>query len=152
MRTGGCVGTIISLGFKSSPYNSIHTFLVTEEIIWGDRHDRANAFQWEYTTMNLLGTSKYTPSKAWILKRRLDNSFASNFVCFVDDQWITGVGRQRLDEARHAISTRESYLGIQDALRKIRAAKGSCHLGVWARANACVEDEGSIFILTSQEK
>ncbi len=70
----------------------------------------------------------------------------------MDDQWIIGAGWQRLDKARHAISTWESYLGIHDALRKIRAAKGSRHLGAWAGANVCIEDNESIFILTSQEK
>jgi hypothetical protein len=82
----------------------------------------------------------------------LDNSLASNFVCFLDDKWITGVGWQGLNKARHAISTRGSYLGIQDALRKIRATKGSHCLGAWAGANVCIEDNGSISILTSQEK
>jgi hypothetical protein len=77
--------------------------------------------------MNLMGTSKYNPSKAWITKQHSDSSLANNFVCFVDDQRITGRGRQRLNEARHAIKTQESYLGIQDTLRKIRAAKESCH-------------------------
>jgi hypothetical protein len=56
------------MGFKLSPCNSIHTNLVAEEIIQGDWHDRANAFQSEYAMMNLPGTSEYTPSKAWISK------------------------------------------------------------------------------------
>jgi hypothetical protein len=45
------------MGFKSSPYNSVRTYLIAEEIIWGDRHNRENAFQWEYTMMNLPGTN-----------------------------------------------------------------------------------------------
>jgi hypothetical protein len=34
------------MGFKPSPYNSIRMYLVTEEIIWGNRHDPDNAFQY----------------------------------------------------------------------------------------------------------
>jgi hypothetical protein len=45
------------MGFKSSLYNSICTYLVPEEIIRGDWHDRANAFQWEYAMINLMGSS-----------------------------------------------------------------------------------------------
>ncbi len=60
--------------------------------------------------------------------------------------------QQRLNKARHAISTRESYLGIQVALMKIRSAKGSCHPGARAEANVCIEDNKSVSILTSQEK
>jgi hypothetical protein len=55
-------------------------------------------------------------------------------------------------EAGHTISTRESYLGLQDALRKVRAPCGSKHPGAWAGTNVCIEEELRVVILTSQEK
>ncbi len=55
-------------------------------------------------------------------------------------------------EADHAISTRESYLGLQDALRKVRAANGSQWLGAWAGANVCIEEGIGVVVLISQEK
>jgi hypothetical protein len=82
--------------------------------------------------LNLLGTRLYNPSRAWITKLRAENSLASNFVCFVDNQHVTGHGSQWAKEAGHAISSRESYLGLQDALRKVRATEGSRTLGAWA--------------------
>jgi hypothetical protein len=106
------------MGFKPPPYNSVRMYLVTEEIIRGDRHDPDNAFQYNYVMLNLPGTEGYKPSVAWISKRRTDGSLASDFVCFVDDQRISGQGRERVLVAGHAISSQESYLGIQDALRK----------------------------------
>ena len=107
------------MGFRSSPYNSIRTYLVAEEIIKGDRHDKTNAFRWSRVMLNLPGSEGYKPSLAWITKRRPDGLLASNIVTFVDNQRL-GVSREeRMKEAGHAISTREAYLGLQDALRKL---------------------------------
>ena len=78
------------MGFKPSPYNSVRMALIGEEIICGDRHDVANAFQWDVVRLNLPGSEDYTPSLAWISKRRMDGSLASDFVCFVDDQRLAG--------------------------------------------------------------
>ncbi len=91
-------------------------YIVAEELIRGDCHDKLNPFQWDSLMMNLPGEPGYNPSKAWISKRRYDNSLASNFVCFVDDQRTKGQTRERVIKAGHAISTRESYLGLQDVL------------------------------------
>ena len=98
------------MGFKPSPYNSIRMYLVTEEIIQGDRHDPDNAFQYNYVMLNLPGLEGYKPSVAWISKRRSDGLLGSNFVCFVDDQQILGEGREQVVAAGHAISLRKSYL------------------------------------------
>ncbi len=81
------------MGYKSLPYNSIRMYLVSEEIIQGDRHDPNKAFQWHSILLNLPGTKGYKPLLAWISKRRKDGSLASDFVCFVDDLQITGQGR-----------------------------------------------------------
>ena len=95
------------MGFKSSPYNSVRMYLISEEIIRGDRHNTANAFQWSTLLLNLPGTPCYWPALDWISKRRNDESLASNFVCFVDDLRITGQGSQRVREAGHAISSHQ---------------------------------------------
>ena len=104
------------MGFKSSPYNSVRMYLVSEEIIRGNRHNTTDAFQWMTLLLNLPGTKGYRPALAWISKQRNDGSLASNFVRFVDDLRITGQGSQRVQEAGHVISSRQSFLGIQDAL------------------------------------
>jgi hypothetical protein len=90
--------------------------------------------------LNLPGMLGYQPSAAWISKRRVDSSLASNMVCFVDDQRVAGSSEERVKEAGHTVSTRESYLGFQDALRKVRAPKGVHQLGAWAGANVCIRD------------
>jgi hypothetical protein len=115
------------MGFRSSPYNSVKMYWIAEEVIKGDHHDQKNAFRWDHILLNLPGTTRYYPSKAWILKRRKDGALASNVVTFVDDKRIMAGGEEDLVEAGHTISTKEAYLGIQDALRKVRAHKGSKH-------------------------
>ena len=140
------------MGFKSSPYSSVRMYLVSEEIIRGDRHDTTNAFQWTTLLLNLPGTKGYRPALAWISKRRNDGSLASDFVCFVDDLRITGQGSQQVREAGHAISSWQSYLGIQDALRKLWSPDGTRRPGAWAGVNVCVDEDRGVVVLTSQEK
>ena len=136
------------MGFKSSPYNSIKMYLVTEEIIRGNREDKSNAFQWHTVLLNLPGSENYRPDVAWISKRREDGSLASDFVCFVDDQRLAAANKKRLAAAGHQLSSRESYMGIQDALRKLREG-GS---GAWAGAVVHITEEHGVIVLTSQDK
>jgi hypothetical protein len=100
----------------------------------------------------LPGTCEYKPGLAWITKRRADNSLASDFVCFVDDQRVTGMGSDRIKEAGHAISTREAYLGLQDALQKVRHSGGTTTPGAWAGVNVCVERNEGVVVMSSQDK
>ena len=120
------------MGFKPSPYNSVKMYLVVEEILRGDRLDSENAFQYDHICLNLPGTAGYNPSLAWISKRRKDKSLATNMVCFVDDQRLAGAGEERVKEGGHQMSTREAFLGLQDALRKIRHFLGTTDPGAWA--------------------
>jgi hypothetical protein len=127
-------------------------YLVAKEVIRGDRHDQNNAFQWDSLMLNLPGTCGYQPGLAWITKRRADNSLASDCVCFVDDQRVTGMGSIRIKEAGHAISTREAYLGLQDALRKVQHNDGTTTPGAWAGVNVCVERNEGVVVMSSQDK
>ena len=140
------------MGFRPSPYNSVKLYLIAEEVIRGDRHDPTNAFRWDSIELNLPGTADYSPHRAWITKRRKDGSLASDMVCFMDDERLTGAGPERVEAAGHALSTRESYLGMQDALRKLRAAGGEKRPGAWAGAVVHNDDTLGVVLLTSQEK
>jgi hypothetical protein len=140
------------MGFWLSPYNAAKLYLVAEEILRGDWHDPSNAFQYDHIRLNLSGTQEYLLLLPWISKRRHNSSLASNFVCFVDNQWVTGEGLERIVEAGHALSSRESYLGLQDALRKIRYHEGTRLPGAWAGACVVVEEEIRVAIQVLQEK
>jgi len=140
------------MGFRSSPYNSVKMYLMVEEIIRGDRRDEKNAFQWDKIVLNLPGSMLYCPSKPWIYKVRKDGTMASDFISFMDDQRICAGGELRVNEAGHTLSTRESYVGVQDALRKWRAAGGTRRPGAWAGAVVFNDEAQGIVVLTSQEK
>ncbi|EJK58200.1 hypothetical protein THAOC_21695, partial [Thalassiosira oceanica] len=111
----------------------------------------SNAFQWSDVRLNLPGSPEYAPGEAWISKRRQDGSLASDFATFVDDQRVMGGSHERVKSAGHAISTRESYLGIQDALRKVRHFLGSKFAGAWAGVVVLNDEEKGIVQLLSQE-
>ena len=140
------------MGFRSSPYNSVKMYLVAEEVIRGGRLDSDNPFRWHHVEMNLPGSESYSPSRAWVTKRRVEGSLASDMVVFVDDKRLAGSGQQEIKEAGHRCSTREAYLGIQDALRKWRSAGGTRNPGAWAGAVVHVDPSQGVLVLTSQEK
>jgi hypothetical protein len=140
------------MGFRSLPYNSVKMYLVAEEILKGDRHDPGKAFQYNHVCLNLPGTAKYDPSIAWLSKRQSNGLLASNFVCFVDNQRIIGAGSARVIKAGHALSSRELYLGLQDALLKIRSHNGTRRPGAWAGACVVVEEDVGVAVLASQDK
>ena len=73
-------------------------------------------------------------------------------VCFLDNQRVTGSSEERVQEAGHTLSTRKSYLVLQDALRKVCAPRGVHQPGAWAGANVCIGEDGEVMVLTSQEK
>ena len=140
------------MGFRSSPYNSVKMYLIAEEMIRGERLDSENPFRWHHAELNLPGTTSYNPARAWVTKRRVDGSLASDIVVFVDDKRLVGSGQQEVKDAGHRCSTREAYLGIQDALRKWRSAGGTRTPGAWAGVVVHIDPSKGVLVLTSQEK
>jgi hypothetical protein len=140
------------MSFRPLPYNAVKLYLIAEEILSGDRHDPSNAFQYEHVRLNLPRTLACLPALLWISKRRRNGSLASNFVCFVNDQCVMGEGVEQVVKAKHALSSRESYLGLQNALRKIRYHEGTRQPGAWAGACVVVEAEIGVAVFVSQEK
>jgi hypothetical protein len=47
---------------------------------------------------------------------------------------------------------KQSYLGIQDALHKLRSANGTRRPRAWAGVSVCVEEDHGVVVLTSEEK
>ena len=65
---------------------------------------------------------------------------------------MTASTSARVVEAGHAISTKESYLGLQDALLKVREPHRTRCPGAWAGSNVCIDEEAGVMVLTLQEK
>ena len=62
------------------------------------------------------------------------------------------MGSDRVKEAGHVISTREAYLGLQDALQKVRHNDGTTTPGSWAGVNVCMERNEGVVVMSSQDK
>ena len=73
-------------------------------------------------------------------------------VCFVDDQRLSGASKERIKEGGHHMSTREAFLGLQDALRKIRHFRGTTDPGAWAGVVVFIDKVLGVVVLILQEK
>jgi hypothetical protein len=146
------------MGFAASPYNSIKTALVTEEICRGNWHEEGigvdgrelNPFQRSHTRLNMPGTKEYDPCKSWISKMRTDGRVACNLLSFVDNERLTGPDEKLTWQAGHTLATKQSYLGVQDAGRKARPC--SQQPGAWAGANVHVLPTLRGCVLASEDK
>ena len=85
-----------SMGFKPLLCNSVKMYLIPEEIIRGNWLDMNNDFQWKEIHLNLPGSGAYDPNPDWISKQREDESLASDYVCFMEDQRLTGYSLERI--------------------------------------------------------
>ncbi len=64
------------------------------------------------------GIRFYDPCPPWISKLRSDGKVACDLFLFVEDERVTGPGKELTWQASHVLASKQSYLGIQDAGRK----------------------------------
>jgi hypothetical protein len=146
------------MGFAASPYNSIKMALVAKEVCKGNRLETGvgadekelSPFQWKTISLNLPGTKEYDPHVSWIYKKREDGQMACNVLTFVDDEWVVDPTKELTWQASHVLTSKQSYLGIQDVARKARPCSQTT--GAWARAIVHVVEQLGVCVLTSQEK
>ena len=107
-------------------------------------------FQWSRVRLNLPGSRDYDPSVSWISKIRADDMMACVLFTFVDDERIVGATKELAWQASHRLTQIQSYLGIQDAARKV----GLClqQPRAWAGAVVHAVPGEDFFVLTSEEK
>eukprot|EP00986_Skeletonema_menzelii_P013615 scaffold8081_cov83-Skeletonema_menzelii.AAC.2 len=138
------------MGFKPSPYNSIKTAMVVEEVARGDRQCDENPFQWNHIRLNLPGNVDYDPSLSWISKMRKDGLIACDVFTFVDDERVTGATRELTWQAGHRLAYIQAYLGLQDAARKLREL--SKRGGAWSGSVVHTISDVGVCVLTTEEK
>jgi hypothetical protein len=146
------------MGFAASPYNSIKTALVVEEVCRGDRHEQGvgsdgkelNPFQWERVNLNLPGSETYDPCQPWIVKTRADGRKACDMHSFVDDERVHGPDQNLTWQASHVLAAKQGYLGVQDAGRKARLSSKTP--GAWAGSIVHVVPGLGVCVLTSNNK
>ena len=138
------------MGFKPSPYISVKRTLIVEEIVRGDQHYVDNLSHWTTTRLNLPGSVGYDPSKPWLSKIHADGRVAADLFSFVDDERITAPDAEIAWKAGHQLGYIQAYLGIQNALRKLRECSQTP--GAWAGSVVHVIPEHGVCVLTSPEK
>jgi hypothetical protein len=124
----------------------------------GDRHEQGlgsdgkdlNPFQWDRIYLNLPGLKDYEPTKSWISKIRVDGRVACDLFTFVDNEQVTGPDKDLTWQASHALASKQSYLGIQDARQKARLS--SKMPGAWPGVIVHVLSMLGVCVLTSTEK
>jgi hypothetical protein len=145
-------------GLCSIANNFIKMALVAKEVCKGNWPQTGlgldgkelNPFQYKSIWLNLSGTGNYDPSLSWISTRREDGQISCGVFTFVDNKWMVSPTMELTWQASHAIASKLSYLGIQDAAAK--ACPCSQTAGAWAGAIIHVLDKLGVCVLTSKEK
>lgn len=140
------------MGVRSSPYNCVRAYLISEEVIRGDRLDVANPFRWHRIVFNMPGTESYNPMKPWMYRfDEVDQVMAVFVTSYVDDlRTGSNAGRDACDRLTHVTSSKLNYLGEQDAPRK--RGEASREPGAWAGSIVVSKEGEGLFLTISQEK
>lgn len=140
------------MGVRSSPFNCVRLYLLSEDIIKGDHKETANPFRWDRVIYNLPGTTSYDPVKPWIYRMDDISGQMASFVTSYVDDLRTGSqkGAEDCNRVTHWTASMLNYLGQQDAARKRRSATQKP--GPWAGAMMeAVKGEG-LYVTTSPDK
>ena len=76
------------LGLTDCPYWYLKLMILVKFIIYGERKDPLNPFQWSHNHLNLPGDESYTHKLPWVMKVRLDGHLSSKVLIYVDDGGI----------------------------------------------------------------
>jgi len=106
------------MGFRPALYLTTREMRRVEPFFKGDRCKAGNPFEWGHVKFNLPGNDAYNPSKPRVYKVRKDGRIAGNLFVYIDDLRISRVSEESCWEGAHQMSSRMSWLGIQDAPRK----------------------------------
>jgi len=141
--------TRLLMGFRPAPYLTTREMRRVEPFLKGDRCKAGNPFEWDYVKLNLPGNDAYNPSKPRVYKIRKDGKIAGDLFVYIDDLRITGVSEESCWEGAHQVSSRMSWLGMQDAPRKRR--RPSLEPGAWA-GTVVHSSKGEVSVLIGQKK
>jgi hypothetical protein len=140
------------MGVRSSPFNCVRAYLVSEDVIKGDRHSTSNPLRWDKVMFNLPGTSNYNPVLPWMYRFDSSRQLMAAFVISYVDDLRTGdqSGKEGGDLVIHHVASRLNYLGEQDAPRKRKEATQRPE--AWAGSVIEAQRMEGVFVSISQEK
>jgi hypothetical protein len=140
------------MGVRSSPYNCVRAYLISEEVIKGDRTAANNPFRWNCVIFNMPGTKGYDPAKPWMYRFDKVNRVMASFVLSYVDDLRTGSngGLRECESVTHVTGAKLNYLGEQDASRK--RGEASQRPGAWAGSVIVSKESEGLYVTISQEK
>ena len=100
--------------------------------------------------LNLPGTLSYDPIITCICKLGQDGKIACDIFTFMDDERVAGPTKELTWQASHRLAEIQSYLGVQDAARKVRPCSQT--LGAWAGSAVHIFEQLGVCMLTPEEK
>jgi hypothetical protein len=140
------------MGVRSSPFNCVRAYLISEEIIKGDRNSKDNPFRWHRVIFNLPGTPQYDPGRPWMYRwDAIDQEMAAFVLSYVDDlRTGSSKGKRDCERVTHVAGSKLNYLGEQDASRK--RGEASQEPGAWAGSVILSKEGECVYVSISQEK
>jgi hypothetical protein len=140
------------MGVRSSPFNCVRAYLVSEDVIKGNRHSTSNPLRWDKVIFNLPGALDYNPIQPWMFRFDSTRQIMAAFVISYVDDLRTGdqSGKAGGDLVVHHVASRLNYLGEQDAPRKRKEATQRPE--AWAGSVIEARQAEGLFVSISQEK
>ena len=108
------------MGITDLPYHACQAVTGAKCIAMEDRLESNNPFAWENVVMELPGTEEYDYQSTWVFKKRFDGLLAVEFFIYVEKGWLIGPTENLCWEASIIWGSTCSWLGIQDASRKVQ--------------------------------
>ena len=136
------------MGFTFSPYSCCKFFGWTVDVIYGDRWDLNNPYQWDRIKLNFPGSENYDPTQPRLCKM-IGDLIAAMLEVFVDDIRTVGASNERCRKATRRASQILQYLGQQDAARKYRPPHTTP--GPWCGSFIAIKDR-CVWVYVSGEK
>ena len=138
-----------TMGLGPSCHDSVQFSLRAKRIIYGDRHNPNNPFQWKVVSFNIPGLAGYDPRLPRMMKIRKDGRVASDLHIYIDDYRITAATEDMAWACSSRIGKISSYLGTHCANRKKREPSKSP--GAW-QGGVVDTIEGSPYQSVSSER
>ena len=118
------------MGLKELTYHAWQGVTWSKSIALGDLHDLQNTFAWEKVVLNFPGTIDCDFKRPWVYNKSRYGLLAADLFIHVDDGWPIVPTETLCWEAYRRWGSTCSWLGIQDASRKVQPPSQSP--GTWS--------------------
>ncbi|KAL7558193.1 hypothetical protein ACA910_007074 [Epithemia clementina (nom. ined.)] len=108
------------MGQSPSPYGTVQQTRRLKRLIYGNKSDDTNVFNWSHVHLNLPGTRSYCSGIPWLSKQQQDGTIAADVHDYVDDLRGCAATEEAGWRVGSRIAKTASFYGVQGAARKRR--------------------------------